>query len=268
MASLIPICETFGSLVPSSSYKSSASGEPSFYTVFSCAFLFLLRLWKFYRPPHEHSITEGGGYTGPELTLEYLLILHNSRIASHNSTTTGAASKVINPLEPSLSQAVYIDSFPKLRSWYFQNKACIASTVSGLCSGNPVHQVANRILNMIYGKMSKGGTMSSNLSAHSGSSISGSPVSTAEDACDRPLLSSWDLLEAVPFVLEAVLTACAHGRLSSRDLTTGLLQVFGILVASLVPHLNISFRSMPVCYHLIFCILFTEQNSVCQNHVK
>lgn len=228
VASLIPICETFGSLVPSS-HKPSTCDEPSFYTVFSCAFLFLLRLWKFYRPPHEH-ITEGGGYTGPELTLEYLLLLHNSRIALHNSSTT---SNVINPLESSLSRPVYIDSFPKLRSWYCQNKACIASTVSGLCSGNPVHQVANRILNMIYGKMSKGGTVSSNISAQSGSSMSGSPVSIGEDASDRPLLSAWELLEAVPFVLEAVLTACAHGRLSSKDLITGLRDLVDFLPASL-----------------------------------
>ncbi|PIA59704.1 hypothetical protein AQUCO_00400539v1 [Aquilegia coerulea] len=235
-ASLMPLCEAFGSLVPTSSHKSSTSDEPSVYTVFSCAFLFLLRLWKFYRPPHEHCITEGGGYTGSELTLEYLLLLHNSRIASQNSSAAG--DNVTNTLESSMSQAVYIDSFPKLRAWYCQNKACVASTLSGLSSGNPVHQLANKILNMIYRKMSKGGTMSSNFSAQSGSSISGSPVSTGEDAYERPMLPSWELLEAIPFVLEAVLTACAHGRLSSKDLTTGMRDLVDFLPASLAAILS------------------------------
>ncbi|KAL5720764.1 hypothetical protein ACHQM5_013403 [Ranunculus cassubicifolius] len=206
-ASLIPICEAFGSLVPTSTHKSD---ETSAYTIFSCAFLFLLRLWKFYRPPHEHCISEGGGYTGSELTLEYLLLLYNNRV------------------EPSSSHPVYIDSFPKLRSWYFQNKACVASTISGLCNGNPVHQVANKILNMICRKMTKSGGMS-----NSGGSVSGSPVSAGEDSPERPLLPAWDILEAVPFVLEAVLTACAHGRLSSRDLTTGLRDLVDFLPASL-----------------------------------
>ncbi|KAF6172667.1 hypothetical protein GIB67_041990 [Kingdonia uniflora] len=204
-ASLMPLCEAFGSLIPSISYKSTTSDEISVYTVFSCAFLFLLRLWKFYRPPHEHAITEGGGYTGFELTLEYLLTLRNSRI----------------PTEASATEAVYIDSFPKLRAWYCQNKACIASTLSGICSGNPVHEVANKILKMIYWKMNKGRAMSSNLSTTSSSSISGSSISGVEETYERPILSAWEFLEAIPFVLEAVLTACAHGRLSSRDLITG-----------------------------------------------
>ncbi|OUZ99643.1 hypothetical protein BVC80_9061g76 [Macleaya cordata] len=231
-ASLMPLCEAFGSLVPTSSLKSSTCDDISSYTVFSCAFLFLLRLWKFYRPPHEHCITARGGYTGSELTLEYLLILHNSRIAVQNSSAMDKPSKVSNPPETS-SQAVYIDSFPKLRAWYCQNKACIASTLSGLSSGNPVHQVANKILNMIYWRITKGGAISSNPSTLSGSSISGSPASAGEDAYQRPVLPAWEVLEATPFVMEAIVTACAHGRLSSRDLTTGLRDLVDFLPASL-----------------------------------
>ena len=67
-ASLMPVCETFGSLVPTSSNVPSTSDEPSIYMVFSAAFLFLLRLWKFYRPALEQWLT-GGGALGGELTL-------------------------------------------------------------------------------------------------------------------------------------------------------------------------------------------------------
>ncbi|KAF8397078.1 hypothetical protein HHK36_015985 [Tetracentron sinense] len=232
-ASLMPLCEAFGSLIPTSSHKSSMGDETSTYTVFSSAFLFLLRLWKFYRPPHEQCITGQGGPTGSELTLEYLLLLRNSHITSNNSAVSDKTIKVANLLEPSSTKPIYIDSYPKLRAWYCQNKACIASTLSGLCGGNPVHQVANKILNMIYWKMTKGGTMPGNPSTISNSSISGSPVSTGEDAYKRPMLPAWEVLEATPFVLEAILTACAHGRLSSRDLTTGLRDLVDFLPASL-----------------------------------
>jgi hypothetical protein len=68
--------------------------------------------------------------------------------------------------------------------------------------------------------MSKGGVPSGNLSSTSSSSVSGSSVNASDDSFQRPSVPAWEFLEAVPFVLEAVLTACAHGRLSSRDLTT------------------------------------------------
>ncbi|XP_077214711.1 mediator of RNA polymerase II transcription subunit 33A-like isoform X2 [Tasmannia lanceolata] len=229
-ASLMPICEAFGSLVPTSNHKSNTSDETSVYIVFSCAFLFLLRLWKFYRPPYEHCIVEIGA-TGSALTLEYLLLLHNNRVALHNSSIT--SSKITNPLDAPSTRPVYIDSFPKLRAWYCQNQACIASTLSGLCSGNPVHQVANKILSMIYLKMTKSGTIPGNPSTTSSGSISGSPVNTGDDGYQRPMLPGWEVLEAIPFVLEAVLTAYAHGRLSSRDLTTGLRDLVDFLPASL-----------------------------------
>lgn len=206
--------------MPTSSNKSSADDEPSIYMVFSSAFLFLLRLWKFYRPPLEQCLT-GGGALGGELTLEYLLLLRNSRIASHNAA---AQDEVIsNPAqsEYAYDKPVYVDFYPKLRSWYCQNKHCIASPLSGLSTGNPVHEVANKILNMIYWKMTKNGSTSGNSSTLSTNTLCGSPTSVAEDPCPRPMLPAWVVLEAIPFVLEAILTACAHGQLSSRDLTTG-----------------------------------------------
>ncbi|KAL5974895.1 hypothetical protein ACLOJK_031569 [Asimina triloba] len=229
-AALIPVCEAFGSLMPTSTHKVTTSEEPSAYTVFSCAFLCLLRLWKFYRPPHEHSVPGQGAIAGSVLTLEYLLLLHNNR-AMQNPIT--ANSWATNPVDGLPTRPVYIDSFPKLRAWYRQNQACVASTLSGLCSGNPVHQVANKILSMIYWKMTKGGSASASSSNPSSGTVSGSPVSSGDEAYQRPMLPAWEVLEAIPFVLEAVLTACAHGRLSSRDLTTGLRDLVDFLPASL-----------------------------------
>lgn len=231
-AALMPICEAFGSLMPTSNNKSSTNDEPSAYTVFSCAFLFLLRLWKFYRPSHDHCIMGPGGSNGSAITLEYLLLLRNSRIASHNSTP--ASNNATNPLDVSQLRPVYIDSFPKLRAWYSLNQACIASTLSGLCNGNPVLQVANKIVSIIYWKMTKSGTASGNSSTPSSGNISGSPASSGDEAYQRPVLPAWEILEAIPFVLEALLTACAHGRLSPRDLTTGLKDLVDFLPASLV----------------------------------
>ncbi|CAL9069941.1 unnamed protein product [Musa banksii] len=232
-AALMPLCEAFGSLTPLSSHRSNTSEEPSVYTVFSCAFLFLIRLWKFYKPPQEHCIAGRGGSMRMELTLDYLLLMRNSRITLQNSSPVDRTVNNMDPFYSSPSQPVYIDSFPKLRAWYFQNQACIASTLSGLCSKNPVHQVANKILSMICRKMSITGPVSGNPSSNSSSSISGSPVSTSDDSFQRPMLPAWEILEAVPFVLEAILTACAHGRLSSRELTTGLRDLVDFLPASL-----------------------------------
>ncbi|XP_073105034.1 mediator of RNA polymerase II transcription subunit 33A isoform X2 [Elaeis guineensis] len=232
-AALMPLCEAFGSLPPPPNHRSSISDETSVYAVFSCAFLFLLRSWKFYKPPQEHCMAGRGGTVRSELTLDYLLLMRNTRIALQNSSAMGRMDSIADPFHSTPSQPVYIDSFPKLRAWYFQNQACIASTLSGLCNKNPVHQVANKILKMIYRKMTKAGTVSGNPSSTSSSSISGSPVHTTEDAHQRPTLPAWEFLEAVPFVLEALLTACAHGRLSSRDLTTGLRDLVDFLPASL-----------------------------------
>ncbi|XP_038988885.1 mediator of RNA polymerase II transcription subunit 33A-like isoform X2 [Phoenix dactylifera] len=181
----------------------------------------------------EHCMAGRGGPVRSELTLDCLLLMRNSRIALQNSSAVGRMDGITDPRHSTPSQPVYIDSFPKLRAWYFQNQACIASTLSGLCNKNPVHQVANKILKMIYRKMTKAGTVSGNPSSTSSNTISGSPVNTTEDAHQRPTFPAWEFLEAVPFVLEAVLTACAHGRLSSRDLTTGLRDLVDFLPASL-----------------------------------
>jgi hypothetical protein len=54
VAALIPLCEVFGSLQAPHPYCSSTSEEVSVYTVFSFAFLFLIRLYKFYVPSQGH----------------------------------------------------------------------------------------------------------------------------------------------------------------------------------------------------------------------
>ncbi|ONM60557.1 Mediator of RNA polymerase II transcription subunit 33A [Zea mays] len=154
---LMPICEAFGSIPPPPNHKSTILGEISVYTVFSCAFLCLLRLWKFYRPPQEYCLAGRGGSVKLELTLDYLLLMHNNHIEFSNSSASNRDScNDMGSVNEVPAQLIYIDSFPKLRAWYFQNQACIASPLSGLCNKNPVHQVANKILNMICRKMNKG----------------------------------------------------------------------------------------------------------------
>ncbi|KAK4748153.1 hypothetical protein SAY87_014739 [Trapa incisa] len=225
-AALMPLCEAFGSINPVDN-QCETDNQLSIYMIFAAAFLFLLRLWKFYRPPIEWS-SKGEGAIGGGLSLEYLLLLRNGRIQSAvaDSSPQGEMPMDVDHGSPVdhvstlLDKPIYIDFFPKLRAWYCQNKICVASPLSGLCTGNPVHQVANRLISMVYSKMT-GGHSSVN-STTSSSSKSGSPTTAGEEPSQRPLLPAWELLEAVPFALESLLTACAHGRLSSRDLTTGL----------------------------------------------
>lgn len=211
-ASLMPLCEAFGSLKPT---LNNTGDEPSIYVSFSLAFLFLIRLWKFYRPPLDHCVTRGGALGG-ELTLEYLLSLHNNRIMCvQDELKIHKDSSESTFLRP-----VYINSFPNLRAWYYQYKSCVASSLSGVYTGSSVHQVADKILSMIYWKITKGGTLSGN-SSSIGSNACSLLTSSGEDGYQRPMLPAWEVLEALPFVLEAILTACVHGQLSSRDLTTG-----------------------------------------------
>ncbi|XP_050912341.1 mediator of RNA polymerase II transcription subunit 33A isoform X2 [Lathyrus oleraceus] len=224
-ASLLPLCEAFGSVTPISNSTGDDSST-SVYMAFSLAFLFLIRLWKFCRPPLDQCITEGGIAVGG---LEYLLSLHNNCVMSSQDKLN------CNPnlLDFSSFKHVYIDSFPKLRALYCQYKSCVASTVSGISTGNSIHQTATVILSMIYQKMTKGGLLSSNSSSPTSSNTCSSLIKSGDDALQRPVLPAWEIMEALPFVLEAILTACVHGRLSSRDLTTGLRDLVDFLPASI-----------------------------------
>ncbi|TVU18704.1 hypothetical protein EJB05_34815, partial [Eragrostis curvula] len=228
-AMLMPLCEIFGSLPPSN-HRSCNLEEASVYSVFSCAFLSLLRLWKFLRPPVENALSRRGVSVWSALRLDFLLLLRNS--SSALKTLSAVSATDIFLLDPSFQKPVYIDSFPKLRAWYLQNQACIASTLSTACNGTSVLHVANMMLKIICRKMPKGGGLSLNPESTSNSSMSSSPT-VQEDICQWPHVPAWEVLEAVPFVLEAVLTACAHGKLSSRDLVTGLRELADFLPASL-----------------------------------
>lgn len=218
--SLMPICEVFGSCVPNVSWTLSSGEEISAHAVFSNAFILLLRLWKFNRPPLEHGIGDVPT-VGSQLTPEYLLLVRNSHLMSagniHKDRNRRRLSTIATLSSPN---SVFVDSFPKLKAWYRQHLACIASTLSGLVHGTPFHQIVEGILNMMFRKINKG----SQTSVTSGSSSSSGPG--IEDTSTRPKLPAWDILEAIPFVVDAALTACAHGRLSPRELATGMLPAY------------------------------------------
>ncbi|KAF8387992.1 hypothetical protein HHK36_026658 [Tetracentron sinense] len=230
-SALMPICEVFGSCVPNISWTLTTGEEISAHAVFSNAFTLLLKLWRFNHPPLEHVVGEVPP-VGSQLTPEFLLLVRNSQLASSGNTPKdrNKSRRLPTVASPSSIQPVFVDSFPKLKFWYRQHQACIASTLSGLVHGTPVHQIVDGLLNMMFRKINKGRSQSLTPGS-SGSSTSSGPGS--EDASLRPKLPAWDILEAVPFVVDAALTACAHGRLSPRELATGLKDLADFLPASL-----------------------------------
>lgn len=213
----MPICEILGSCVTNMLWSLPTGEEISAHAVFSNAFTLLLKLWRFNHPPIEYSVGDVPP-VGSHLTPEYLLLLRNSSLLSTRAKTTHIDSGVEDAVASTSSSAqpVFLDSFPKLRAWYRQHLACIASTLSGLVHGTPVHQIVDTLLNMMFRKINRGQPI---VSVTSGSSSSSG--TTVEDASLRPKLPAWDILEAVPFVADASLTACANGRLSPRELATG-----------------------------------------------
>ncbi|XP_065861189.1 mediator of RNA polymerase II transcription subunit 33B [Euphorbia lathyris] len=227
---LMPVCEVFGSCVPNVSWTLPSGEEISSHSVFSIAFTLLVRLWRFHHPPLENVMrdkTPVGSQLGPE----YLLLLRNSQLSSFGTLPgdrikSRRFSKYLTlSLEP-----IFIDSFPKLELWYRQHLECIASTFSGLVHGTPVHQLVDAVLNMMFKRINR--NVQPLASTTSGSSNSSGPG--AEEAYARLQVPAWDILEAIPFALDAALTACAHGKLSPRELATGLKDLADFLPASLV----------------------------------
>lgn len=213
----MPICEVFGSCVPNISWTLPTGEEISVHAVFSNAFALLLKLWRFNHPPLEYGVGDVPP-VGSQLTPEYLLLLRNSHLMSSGNILSNRCKRRLSCVASSSSpKHVFVDSFPKLKVWYRQHQACLASPLSGLVHGTPVHQIVDALLNMMFRKISR--APQSLTSQASGSSSSSGPGS--EDTCARPKLPAWDVLEAVPFVVDAALTACAHGRLSPRELCTG-----------------------------------------------
>ncbi|KAG1338451.1 Mediator of RNA polymerase II transcription subunit 33B [Cocos nucifera] len=232
---LMAICEVFGSCVPSVSWTLSTGEEITAHSVFSNAFILLLRLWKFNHPPLEYCIMGDGAPVGSQLTPEYLLLLRNAKILSPSNVTKNRNSQRRLPASISSSSMhpIFVDSFPKLKIWYRQHQACLASTLSGLVHGTPVHQNVDALLNMMFRKIKRGTNQSIGSGTSGSSSLSSSSGPGSDDSSVRPKLPAWDIMEAVPFVVDAALTACSHGKLSPRELATGLKDLADFLPASL-----------------------------------
>ncbi|KAJ4837533.1 Mediator of RNA polymerase II transcription subunit 33A [Turnera subulata] len=227
--SLMPICEVFGSCVPDVSWTLPTGEEISAHAVFSNAFALLLRLWRFNHPPLEHGVGDVPT-VGSQLTPEYLLSIRNSHLVSSGNSHRDQNKRRLSEVAASSSpEPIFLDSFPKLKVWYRQHQKCLAATLSGLVHGTSVHQIVNVLLNMMFRKINRGNHSITTIT--SGSSGSSGPGN--EDSYPRPKLPAWDILEAVPFVVDAALTACAHGKLSPRELATGLKDLADYLPASL-----------------------------------
>lgn len=229
---LMAICEVFGCLSPSVSWMLGTGEEISAHTVFSNAFILLLRLWKFNHPPLEYCVMGDGAPVGSQLTPEYLLLLRNSQVLPASSSSKSSSSQKQLPVtsSPSSENPIFMDSFPKLKLWYRQHQACLASTLSGFAHGTPVHNIVDNLLNLMFRKANKGSTSIGSLSGSS--SISNSSGPGGDDSHLWPQLPAWEILEAVPFVAGAALTACSHGRLFPRELATGLKDLADFLPAS------------------------------------
>lgn len=227
--SLMTICEVFGSCVPHISWNLTTGEEISAHAVFSNAFALLLKLWRFNHPPIEYGVGDVPP-VGSQLTPEYLLLVRNSYlVSSGNSLKDPNRRRLAQVASSTSSNPIFVDSFPKLKVWYRQHLACIASPLTGLVNGTPVHHTVDTLLSMMFRKINRGNQSVTTVT--SGSSSSSGPGT--EDGYLRPNLPAWDILEAVPFVADAALTACAHGTLSPRELCTGLKDLADYLPATL-----------------------------------
>ncbi|KAK4762707.1 hypothetical protein SAY86_008475 [Trapa natans] len=226
---LMPICESFGSTAPSVTWTSKSGEELSPHMVFSNAFTLLLRLWRFDHPPLEH-VKGDVPPVGTHLSPEYLLLVRNSQLASSgNPSEQIETSQLLRSLVTSSVEPMFMDSFPKLKLWYRLHQKCIASTLSGLSSGT-LHQIVDTLISMMFRKINRGG---GGLVTPTTSASSNSSGSSVEDIVLRLKVPAWDILEATPFAVDAALTACAHGKLTPRELVTGLKDLADFLPASL-----------------------------------
>ncbi|KAF1881036.1 hypothetical protein Lal_00023067 [Lupinus albus] len=229
---LMLICEVFGSCVSDASQTLATGEELSYHEVFSNAFTLLLRFWRFDLPTHEHLRRDGGPPFGSLICPEYLLTVRNCKLESFGRSAKDKLKiKRLSKIISFSKESVFMHSFPKLNFWYRQHQECIASIRSGLVPGGPVHQIVDALLNIMYRKINKGAEPLTPMPLGSSSS-SGSDMD--DDTLVKLKVPAWDILKVIPFVLDASLTACAHGRLSTRQLATGLKALADFLPASLV----------------------------------
>lgn len=235
-ASLLPICEVFGSITNANPIATIMGEELSAHQLFTVAFLQLVKLWKFHRPPLEHCLLGCGAGLGADLSLDYLLQLRNLQLASP-TYRLGKQRVQLPGLTYPTSGVVSLDSFPRLQVWYLQHQACISSTVSVVRS-NPMHQVGDRLLALMFKKVNKSN------SAPTTTGLPGNASGPSEDAAGRPILCAWDIIAAVPITLEYAFTACSHSNLTPRDLTTGLRELVDYLPASIAPIVSYCFAEV------------------------
>jgi hypothetical protein len=212
------ICEVFGSCVPNVLWTTATEEKISAHDVFSNAFSVFLRLWRFNHPPLER---RAGDAADSRPTPEYLLLFRNSHLESPGNVHQGQNKRRLSAVASSSTlHPIFVDSFPKLKVWHHRHLACIASPLSRL-EETPVHQIVDELLKIMFTNIRKGSQ-----SVHSVTSGSSSFSGTKdEDTLLRLKLPAWDILEAVPFVVDAALTACDNGKLSPRELATGQFDV-------------------------------------------
>lgn len=262
---LMPICEVFGS--SNVSWTLPKGEELSCHAVFSNAFTLLLRLWRFDHPPLEHVMGDVPP-VGSQLSPDYLLLVRNNQLASFGKLPKDRlkGKRLSRNLNFS-PEPIFMDSFPKLKCWYQQHQECIASTLSGLVQGTTVHHIVDALLHMMFRKMNRGGqSLTPTSSGSSNSSVSG-----AEDFSIRLKVPAWDILEATPFVLDAALAACGHGKLSPREFATGLCNFVKLKFPSWEDTINLnwillvsSFGAYIIFFLIVSCVLF----SVCSHDGK
>ncbi|KAK2649222.1 hypothetical protein Ddye_016711 [Dipteronia dyeriana] len=190
---LLPICEVFGSSIPNVSWALPTGENFSCHSVFSNAFTLLLRLWRFDKPPLENA-TGDVMPVGSQQSPEYLLLVRNCQLASFGKAPKDKMKTKRFSKNLNISvDPIFMDSFPQLKRWYRQHQECIVSTLCGLVQGTTVHRVVDALLNMMFRKINRSGTT----------------------------------------LTPATSGTCAHGKLSPRELATGLKELADFLPASL-----------------------------------
>ncbi|RHN41695.1 hypothetical protein MtrunA17_Chr8g0368791 [Medicago truncatula] len=84
--------------------------------------------------------------------------------------------------------------------------------------GGPVQQIVDALLRMMFRKVNVASEPLTPMTL--GSIISSSSGSRLDNALVKLKVSALDILEGVPFMLDASLNACAYGRVSTREMAT------------------------------------------------
>ncbi|XP_041001002.1 mediator of RNA polymerase II transcription subunit 33A-like [Juglans microcarpa x Juglans regia] len=227
--SLMTICEVFGSCVPDVVWPAVKGKRITAHDVFSNAFILFLRLWRFNRPPIEHRAGDTYPVQSP-LTPDYLLLIRNSHLGSPENVHWVQSKRRLSAVANSATaDPIFLKSFPKLEVWFLQHHACIVSTLSELVQGTPVHQIVDKLLKIMFRNTYEGSQSRNSVTSES----SGFSGPKNEDTFPRLNDPAWNILEAIPFVAEASLKACSHGKISPRELATGLRILCDCLPASL-----------------------------------